>query len=347
MVSAVGDTAEESTAAAMAGIRRSAEIDGTATAGPVEAVEDTGVVPVVGHQVPSAAGFEGRGRLLQLGSSALAQLEPILRGDPHRRTGFLVALPSEYYLEQRLALEGMKLPPRERGEELLGELLKLVDLGPMVAVRAYQETVVDFARALADALDALRRREFERCVVGAIDSLLDPAALEALDDLLLLKNDAQPARMMPGEAAAFLVVDQEGDGREGPEALAWLSGFHAVTGPGHRKSGLPPDGKLLADCIQRTLARSGAPNALASHLNGDDRRAVDWGNAQVRLRASAGLDGVPDLLPAASFGELGAAMGPASAILAALGAPAEDRAGQRCLVWLGGDDGSYASFLVN
>jgi len=346
MVSAIGDTAEEGAAAAMAGVRRSAEMDGTMTAGSVEALEDTGEALAVGHQVPSAVGFEDRGRLLQLGSSALADLEPVLRTDPHRRTALFVALPSDYYFEQQFEELGEELPPREPGEKILEEMLKLVDLGPMAAVRAYQETAVDFARALADALDGLKRREFDRCVVGAIDSLVDPAVVEALDDLLLLKNEELPARMMPGEAAAFLVVDLEGRGKEGTEALAWLSGFHSATGPGHRKSGVPPNGKLLASCIKETLAGAVRPSVLASHLNGDDRRAMDWGNAQVRLRASAGLEGVPDLLPAASFGELGAAMGPASIILATLGPPPEERGG-RCLVWLSGDDGSYAALLVN
>jgi len=346
MVSSIGESAEESAAAAMAGIRRSVEMDGTVTAGSVEALEDTGEALAVGHQVLSAIGFQGRGRLLQLGASALADLEPVLRAEPHRRTGLFVALSSEYYLDQHAADMDAEPVPHEDGKELLAELLKLVDLGPMVVVRAYQETMVDFARALADALDALKRRELDRCVVGAVDSLVDPVVVQALDNLLLLKNEEQPARMMPGEAAAFLVVDLEGRGKEGTEALAWLSGFHAVTGPGHRKSGLPPDGKLLASCIQKTLAGGGPPGALASHLNGDDRRAMDWGNAQVRLRASAGLEGVPDLLPAASFGELGAAMGPASVVLAALGPPPEERGG-RCLVWLSGDDGSYAAVLVN
>jgi hypothetical protein len=64
----------------------------------------------------------------------------------------------------------------------------------------------------------------------------------------LLKVPGQPSRMLPGEAAAFLVLERHGDARQrGAPVLALCEGIRAPAGHGGAWSGAAKTGRALAE----------------------------------------------------------------------------------------------------
>src|SRR5262249_2187029 len=61
--------------------------------------------------------------------------------------------------------------------------------------------------ALAAARGPRRRGEIDACVMGCVDSLVERPTLSWLDGARRLKADDRPAGFVPGEAAAFAVVE--------------------------------------------------------------------------------------------------------------------------------------------
>ena len=75
-------------------------------------------------------------------------------------------------------------------------------------------------------------------------------------------------------------------------------------------------------------------------LNGTERRALDWGHAIMRLRSKLESDlAVPLWLPAASFGDTGAAAGPVAICLAARGFDRGYAPNGNVVVWLSSESG--------
>jgi hypothetical protein len=340
LVTSLGNDARQSVAASAAGILRAAELPGVKVAATDMGVDE---VPVVGHAVPLAQGFAGVGRLLALGVAALADLQSVLEDGKSKRTAMLVALPPPFY---ELDPPPTQLP-RDQPEmygDFIPRLARLAKLEAPAVSRVYCRTQSDFVAALDEAFVLLRRRVVERCIIGGIDTLVDSSTLEALLDGGLAKTDDDPARLSPGEAAGFLCLEAERSG--GVPALGFIDEWVQDAEPSTRFNGDPAVGRALARSIANTLRDRPRPGVVIGQLNGDERRAMDWGHALVWLSANAGLKGVAEVYPAASFGEIGAATGPASVALA-LDAVSRAEGGAPCLVWLYGDDGSRASFLVH
>ncbi|MEM1043029.1 MAG: beta-ketoacyl synthase N-terminal-like domain-containing protein [Bacteroidota bacterium] len=170
------------------------------------------------------------------------------------------------------------------------------------------EDQTGLATMLLRAASWLAAGQIEQCIVGGIASHLEPYLLEALLGLSMIKTPAQANGFLPGEGAAFLLVEPY-SGQTDTLGTINVTGLDAE--PEDRFTGDQPRGEALARVTDAVLRTSGfIPDIIVGDLNGEVWRAADWGYALSRLYAEhdAALDR-PVWYPAASFGDTGAAAG--------------------------------------
>jgi len=207
-----------------------------------------------------------------------------------------------------------------------------------------------FAGALQIAADMVASGQLDRCLVGAADSLLDPEFLLAGAVSGLVKTSVNPTGFVPGEAAAFILVEKASEARhQGARPLASFLCGPLVRGAFDRFSEEPPDGVVLARAIRELLARQPQHSDVAlviGDLNGDEYRARNWGNALVRLRNSHGLADAPMWIPALGFGETGSASGAVGLCLAARAIERGHLGRGAALTWLSDESGAGAAIMI-
>lgn len=180
------------------------------------------------------------------------------------------------------------------------------------------------AVALVDAARALRAGERDCCVVGGAETFLDPDAIAALDGTFRLRSERSADGYLPGEAAAFVVLETAGRAAgRGVKPLATLAGYGLADEPRPLGSDDPCVAEGLCEAIRQTAERAGRGGAkvppaawVMSDQNGERHRAKEWALAVTRLHAL--LDPALELWhPAESFGDTGPASVPLLAAMAA------------------------------
>jgi len=366
MVTSLGPDAASSCAAARAGISR---------AGPLEDAsvydEESGeLIPVSGHCAFATSGFSGLGRVVRLGQRAIQDLMSRV-GAARADLGplaVLCAVPGGYYWCERHrqdlqpVADSLPFDPQaaidfengERKEELrasLVERLSMVSPIPLSASlsRLYFGEQAVLAVALKDAIADLQSGKLSACLVGGIDSFVDPTMLPSLSTLGILKTPVEATGFMPGEAAGFALLETHQRAvRRGADILAVIEGPSVQRDDIQRFSDGPVRGRALAAAISETAGpycgNGSSPGLLIGNLNGDTWRAREWGTAVVRLAPC--LRDAPLWTPVESFGEVGAATG---AVALCVGVKAIQRGYAKTstiVVWLSGDDGAKGSFLL-
>ena len=368
MVSSLGASAVASCAAARAGLTRWTELE--LQVSDEDSMEDE---PLRGHAARElTCGFEGVGRLVRLGEAALGDLvEPTELSSPASRTALLLCLPGDFHekelLERELAavadralrrrlwteaqasMEG----ERERLEhQVLPRLLALQSLDvPAQWRQCFFGGPAVVVKAVLRAAELLGSRQVERCVVGGIDSWVHGLPLRRAQALGLLRTPSAATGFFPGEAAAFVLLERLDTARFRKATVEGV--VLAAAGaqePFHRFSRVTPGGAALAEAIGTCAAQVGgglAETRLAIiNLNGDDFRAMDFGNTLVRL----GMAGLPrdfrQWYPPECFGELGAATGPVALCMAARGFARGYAGTRRVLVGLLADDEARGAMLL-
>ncbi|MBN2576206.1 MAG: hypothetical protein JXP73_16720 [Deltaproteobacteria bacterium] len=344
MVSALGLDAVTSCAAARAGVSRIVETDDLF----VDDLRGAEVEPVRVHRVPRiSGGLFGFSRLLRLG---LAGMEDLLRSAPETlagRTGLVLIVNDGIYQdawsrkERRKAAETTAETTPEVSEvaqtdggtgesgrraehdRIVNQLLAtlVTRLGIVVDTKlriTLAASSVGLVSALRQADAWLTRRECDRCIVGGIDSLVDPAVLAAIEGLGLLKTPNRAAGMLPGEAACFLACQRPQDVQSRREpAAAFVEAQASASEAAHPLLDLSrPDGGGLLAAIReaaRQLPDQGASTGLAvANLNGDPYRAASWGRCVMPDNSPLRLGALPFWIPPLHFGDIGAAAGPVS-----------------------------------
>lgn len=353
MVTALGREADTSCAAARAGLLRLSGLHTMNFAAREEFGQERldGFPAVVGHVAPLVYGYTGPVRLAVLGGFALGDLlqkRPV-RACEASTTAMFLALP-DAYLEKVYATAIEAEEPVRYVESKVPDVAELILSRAGLALpernrRIYREGHVGFARALADASAEIGAGVFQQCIVGAVDCCLDPAFLEAAASLRALRTGSNPVGFLPGEAAAFILLERPG-ASTGVQLNA--VGF-ANGGPGEFDEA-PLTGQHLAKAIAAALegSRRSAPllDCWIADLNGTERRAMDWGHAVVRLRSRYDLPDIPLWTPAASFGETGAASGAVAVCVALKAYERGYMPGPNCLIWLASHDGGRAAILL-
>ena len=358
MTSPLGDDAIEACAAARAGITRIAELANLDFAGDVAfGAETMDGPPTVSGSVVRGIGdtFVGVARALLLGGPAIDEvlrrraLDPAERG----RTGLVVNLSDHFVLDaDARARPGEALPSvawRRSTESLASRLA-----GPRQLAPAARQSIVCFggnaglAAAVQEAGKMITAGWVDRCIVGAIDSRAEAGFLKAAARLRLLRTADNPVGLIPGEAAAFMLLERPADAaRSGAPALATIAGLSAGNDPADLLAEeTAPSGEALADVLRAALA--GGPGVAFSigDLNGTERRSIEWGNALVRLRQDSRLPDCPVWLPGIPFGDTGAAVGPLGVCMAVRGFARRYAPGPAAVIWLSSESGAKAAMVV-
>ncbi len=354
MVSALGDDVVASCAASRAGLSRLSSLGEVQVWDP----ESRQLEPARGAAIPwLTEGFSSHGRLAALATEALLDLLSRPHQEPGPRCAFYLCAPGGYYLQELESREGVPASLHEARramyqQRLLPAVLRAARLqtSPKVQLLSFGDT--GFLLALQDALRQLEAGVVESCIIGGVDSLVEPRLVEALDQLRLLKTPGNPVGLLPGEASAFVRVERwDSAVRRGAQVLATLEAPCVEAEPFHRLSRTPALGEALVRCIRRTLGALGGPREQAlrviAALNGDSYRATDWGHALVTLRSQGYLAEAPTWYPVASFGETGAAAGLLGICMAVRGFERGYLPEGGALLWVSGDDGSRGSLLLH
>lgn len=254
------------------------------------------------------------------------------------KTRFFMALPSM----QRLGRD-------ERLEEYLPKRITQrtgLFADPLFTSSYFYDDKVSAITALTEAYKVLKSGVANMVIIGCIDSLIEPATLIWLSESNQLKCEKNQDGLFPGEAAAFLVVeDMKYAARRNAKIYAFLQGFATCKDrPQKENTGLG-----LSEVIQETLTVVGNYSDIGliiCDLNGQRWRATEWGNT--RVRTFSGKD--TNLLvwhPADCIGDTGVASGAVSIILAAVALEKGYARTNKVLVWSSGQDGQKGSVLVS
>lgn len=304
LTASLGHDLVTAAAAARAGLSRAAPLSVW-----IENLQTLDPEPVVGHPVDGLAeGFEGTGRLLRLAELGLLDLLRTADAEALRASHWLLALPETLPATPPPALSDADaspapvpdpMPPRLDPERVRALIERVT--GRAVAPQRFTAFVgrVGWVRAMGHA--ARLAEQGQACVVGAVDSLVDPAMLRGLNTHARLLTAGAAVGLQPGEAAVFALVRPA---RDGP-GLARLGDGALGHEPDHLYSGRPALGRGLAQTVAG-LPRPAGDIWPVADCNGEPFRSADWGHAVVRddtLRASVGHT----LYPATSVGDTGAA----------------------------------------
>jgi len=214
--------------------------------------------------------------------------------------------------------------------------------------------------ACAKAQEMLRAGASQRVILLATDSWLDPMSLLWLQEGGRLKAPEHPTGLCPGESGACAVLRTTPEPR-GPASaariLSWSSSDSSSSPPPEsgdltawRSEAAAAFGRALAEAIERALveARSKAPfrGSLILDLNGEIWRAMAWGHAQVRLQRLIDFSASKVVLPAISFGDIGAAAPAAGLCIAARSFARSYAAGSQAIVASVSDRGAVGALVI-
>ncbi|AEI63953.1 beta-ketoacyl synthase N-terminal-like domain-containing protein [Corallococcus macrosporus] len=162
---------------------------------------------------------------------------------------------------------------------------------------------------IAWASAALQDGAADVCIVGGVDSLLDSTFLQAHLEAERLKIPGVSSGIIPGEAAAFLVLERKSDARRrGVPLLAHVDAVALEQEPPWTPEA-PVRGQALTRALQAVLATVGGADGFGhviNDLNGERWRFLEW--ALIETRCLGGLPrGWRLWHPADSLGDVGAA----------------------------------------
>ena len=198
-----------------------------------------GPVPVVGHPVPTVAGFQGEARLLSLAIPALRELVSSTGLDSTAEVALCIGLPDLEARGRAAGTGGPKLRLLDRMVEYSGVRV------PPQARQAIPTGHAGFALAYYCRAGFVGQGRIAACIAGGVDTLCDDLAIDALAAQERLKKGDNPVGLQPGEAAAFVLLEspdgvrrrrdkswatsQESRQRrtQGPKTtLQWVRGLH-------------------------------------------------------------------------------------------------------------------------
>ena len=339
MVTPVGHTAKESCMSIRAGISRIGE-------SPEFRVPD-----VKGHMVPANCAWvtgiaDGHRRFLrQYRMAVRAFTETIAQANLGEQelneSGIYLCISEPERIELDSRIHDQLIPRICKAIEApdLSSRTRVFTLGQAGVFYALQVAVADLAAG-----------RIQYAIVGGVDTYLDEATLEWLVDINRLKTDHTINGIIPGEGAAFVVVEnREAAVARGASLLARLDGVAIAMESHGIYADAPCKGEGLTSTLQLTLG--GLPDrgvntaVVVCDLNGERYRASEWG--LTLGRALAAVQRSPEVWhPAGSIGDAGAAAGPINLAFAAVSVAKGFVQPRQVLVWGSSDDGQRGSVYL-
>ncbi len=358
MVTPLGGNVIASCAAARAGITRVNELANLDFSGEAAFGGETmGETPTIKGSIVRGVGdtFSGVARVLMLGGPAIDEIlasRPLTDGE-RARTGFALNLSDHFVLDADARAHADGPMPSvgwrrltERLHVRLAEPRKLAPSPGQLVLRHGGHA--GLAAAIRDATALMSSNQVDRCIVGAIDSRVEVGFLQAAARLSLLRTLDNPVGQIPGEAAAFLLLERPRDAKgAGLAVVATIAATALGAGPADLLAqDWSPSGGELADVLRSALDAAPGVAFSIGDLNGTPRRADEWGNALVRLRAGHVIPDLPAWFPAISFGDTGAASGAVGLCVSARAFARRYAPGDAAVVWLSSESGSKAAIVV-
>lgn len=325
MVCSLGQDMDTACAAARAGLTRLAEIPCRVR----EENQEPGLA--VGHCVFSLTnGFEGDARLIRMHTQAVKNLfvhsgSTVITG----KIGWFLALPSSErrisgidnipdiedrtLYEKNIIIAPTPVPDPTRGRRIVEASLSMSGVNINIdIVQTSTSDKIGFAELIDTASQLLEDGTLDVAIVGGVDSLVDEPNLDWLNITSRLKSAEQPVGLVPGEAAALVLLTGRDDRiRHNSPALANILNVQHTRSEKPYLDGKAPDGSGLAAALL-PLAQAQCANGnnpwLVTDQNGESYRASDWGHALVKLLSRfPGYQNPVLWYPALSFGDTGAA----------------------------------------
>jgi 3-oxoacyl-[acyl-carrier-protein] synthase-1 len=326
--SSVGDSAPMTAAAVRAGINRFHEHPFW--------VDRFGQPAVVAASSYLPLDRMGSGRYLALASPALKEaLSPLRDILPARQTlPLLLGLPPPLPGTPISLVEALKAHFKQSVSSIL---LEAIPCGHSAGVVA-----------LVEALHRLRAGE-EFCIIGGIDTYLQPERLEWLDKTGKLKSPINRWGFIPGEAAGFCVLASSKAVRHYRlEPLGTVISA-AISKEAHQEtSGALFTGQALTLAMKEALSAlpTGARiHNLVGDLNGERNRVDDYGFTALRLAqhfiAPSSIHTAADC-----WGDIGAASAPLFLGLTTMWGMRGHGRGPLALLWTSSDDGTRGAAVV-
>jgi len=249
------------------------------------------------------------------------------------------------------------LPPRRPGRadnldtEMAQRCKAGLDSGAQLAVvRTVPSGHAAGLEALAQAWRLIRSGNLDACLVGGVDSYLEPETLEWLDDREQLHSNTNKWGFIPGEGAGFVLLSSPEFARQHNlrplgEVLAaaiaqeqnLIKTDSVCTGEGLSAA--------VRQVLQSLLSRSEPIHQTICDMNGERYRADEFGYTLVRT-ADRYSDPGEFLAPADCWGDVGAASGPlfiGLAVAAGLKGYAE---GPNTLIWTSSEAGERGAAII-
>ena len=205
--------------------------------------------------------------------------------------------------------------------------------------------------AMSLARDMLAQGRTRLCLVGGIDSWLEPETLEWLDDAEQLHSNGNRYGFCPGEAAAFCLLATRSTAIElGCRPLLDLRAVATAREDKCIKTDTVCLGEALAATFQSLFEQESANepriDRIVCDMNGERYRANEYGFAVLRSRRRF-RDAADFEAPADCWGDVGAASGP---LFVALVNEAYSRGysrGPLSMIWASSEGGGRAAALLS
>lgn len=286
--------------------------------------------------------LNGVNRLLKLAvPPALEALTPLFdRKFAVPPIGIFVALP-----EQRPGR-----PPNLKSEFCVGLHASLEKVIQIESVTAEASGHAGGLVCMEQAMSLINSGKSKICLVGGVESYLEPETLEWLDDLDQLHSESAIYGFCPGEGAGFcLLVSPELAGRLDLQASIELLSAASAVETNRIKTETVCIGEGLSEAFKKTLSGLPSESVRVDHIicdmNGERYRGNEFGFSM--LRSSEYFAQESDFqTPADCWGDLGAASGPLFAVLAAYAAQKGYAPGPRTFLWASSEGGQRAAALL-
>ena len=290
----------------------------------VEDREQFEMIPVSGRTCGElTAGFAEVGLATRLFSLALTDLfrSAPLTADELEKSAVLLNMGSGYYPQRAdevspppdgpMAIEQFEATrPLYQSVIQKGFRASRLQSPPAGACRTFFEDQAGVGTVLTAAHQLLTEGSVTSCIVAGVDSLAEPRWLQALETLGLLKTALRPVGLIPGEAAAMLLLElprRSAVASVRRVVQAHVTDVDLQRERSHRFSETHASGEVLATLIRGVTAMRAEPIFLLSDLNGDAPRAADFGGALARLTKDVRIAAASH--PATCFGDTRAAAG--------------------------------------
>ena len=197
------------------------------------------------------------------------------------------------------------------------------------------------------ACRSIRSGKAEFCLVGGVDSYLDPDTLDWLEECEQVHNVQNAWGFIPGEGAGFsLLCSEAAASRYELDVLGYLLSVGVAQEENRIKTETVCIGKGLTNAVDDAFQSLASPETLIDDticdLNGESYRSDEFGFMLARM--SEHFANATDYeAPADCWGDVGAASGPLFVALASLAAVKGYAKGPNTLLWTSSEGGDRAA----